>query len=833
MIGIVLVSHSKALATAVRDLVLQMVRPDFPVIVAAGVGDDHEEIGTDAVHISEMIRPFCDGDGAVVLMDLGSAVLSAQTALELLEAEDVPDVGAKIRLCPAPIVEAAVAAAVQSESGAGLDAVFAEAMSALAPKQDQLGMAEVTQSPSAAGDSLAADVEFEVEIENPHGLHARPAATLVQAATRFVSDIRLTNMTAARGPASVRSLSGIGLLQVRCGNRVRFSIRGEDAAKAEAALRQLAAGHFGESLTAAPEPVVVGIAAAETSVTGTGGIASSDGIALGRPLLLAAALPELAAGDIGTPEQERRKFDEALRQVAEQIRRGSRDNDNATAQIFAAQALLLSDPALIEPAHARLTAGGVSALEAWRDVSLAVADDYAAMADDYLQARAADIRDIAAHVMRVLAGESHTARIAPEPPAILLTDELLPSEAMACDPERVLGILARAGSPTAHAAIIARTLGIPMVVGAKSVDLRELSGLSAVAIDGATGEIWLEPTPAQRGEILERRRAFLARRAADEADKTRPAVTSDGVAIEVLANVGTAADAAAARENGAEGVGLLRTEFVYLSFSDMPGEERQVQSLADILANLGSGPVVIRTPDIGADKPLPFMPPMQEHNPFLGVRGIRLSLRYPDFFASNLRAILRAGVGRDLWIMVPMVTDPEEMVQARACVEAAHQALDRTGTPHCWPIKLGMMVEVPAAALLAERFAAVADFFSIGTNDLTQYLLAAERGNGELESLQDAAHPAVLQAVAALCAQADVAGRHVSVCGDAASDPVAASLLIGAGVRSLSVRPNQIAAIKAQLRRQSCDALRALTQEAMTLGGSGDVRRLVHDRLGA
>ncbi|HXP95934.1 MAG TPA: putative PEP-binding protein, partial [Telmatospirillum sp.] len=277
----------------------------------------------------------------------------------------------------------------------------------------------------------------------------------------------------------------------------------------------------------------------------------------------------------------------------------------------------------------------------------------------------------------------------------------------------------------------------------------------------------------------------------------------------------------------AEGVGLLRTEFLYLSLDDMPDEERQTRSLAAVLANLGEGPVVIRTPDIGADKPLAFMPTALEHNPFLGVRGVRLSLRHPAFFASNLRAILRAGIGRDVWIMFPMVTTPEDMRQARAFAEAAHHDLERAGVAHQWPVKLGMMVEVPAAAIMAERFTALADFFSIGTNDLTQYILAAERGNGDLESLQDAAHPAVLRAIAGICEKAETAGCHVSVCGDAASDPLAASLMIGVGVRSLSVRPNQIAAIKAHIRTLSMDRLRGLAKDAMQCDSGAEARRLV------
>jgi phosphocarrier protein FPr len=428
--------------------------------------------------------------------------------------------------------------------------------------------------------------------------------------------------------------------------------------------------------------------------------------------------------------------------------------------------------------------------------------------------------------LRVLLDGNQTARIQPDPPAILLTTELLPSEAIACDPKHVLGVVATAGSATAHAAILMRTLGIPMVVGASGIASAALGADAVVAIDGATGEVWVDPPELQLAMIRARQQALLQERAALEGAKREPAITLDHERIEILANVGNTADALQAMDNGAEGVGLLRTEFVYLANKEMPSEDQQTASLAAVLKELGPGPVVIRTPDVGADKPLAYLEAAEEHNPFLGVRGLRLSFRYPEFFRSNLKAILRAGVAHDVWIMFPMVTSPEEMRKARGFAEEAHAALDRAGVEHRWPVKLGMMVEVPAAAVLAGRFAELADFFSIGTNDLTQYVMATERGNADLDSLQDTAHPAVLRTVHSICQAADAASCHVSVCGDAASDPVAAALLVGAGIRSLSVRPNQVAAIKAQVRRFSFAELRTLAADAMKLDNSAEVRKL-------
>lgn len=792
MIAVVLVSHSKPLALALSELVAQMVGSDFPVAVAAGVGDDFAELGTDAVHISEVLRPFCLGDGAVVLMDLGSAVLSAQTALELLEAEEVPV--ANIRLVAAPLVEAALAASVTAKAGAGLDAVAAEAMAALAPKLEQLGMAP--PPPTVAAPAAGDGIEIETEIANPDGLHARPAAALVQALAGFTADITIENLTSGRSPASVRSLTAVALVQARRGDRVRFRLHGADAEPAAARLRTLIADHFGEAALVAKPCVSPLPEAAPDRMTGV-----SEGVALGRVLPLAAALPIAASYRSGTPDEEMARLEAALAQVAAQLRHPM-GLDAATAAIFSAQALILEDPAVLEPVRRCVLSGEASALEAWQEAAHAVADQYAALDDAYLRARAADLRDIAGRVARALSGETAPATIAPFPPAILLVDELLPSEALACRPGAVLGILARRGSPTAHAAILIRGLGIPMIVG---ISPERVAGAAEIGMDGGEARLWIDPSPQDRAAISARQAAQQQALAADRAAAALPARSRDGTAFEVLANVASAADAQAARADGADGVGLLRTEFAYQAFQTLPSEDQQAAALAEIVAPLGDGPLVVRTPDIGADKPAPYMPPRHEENPFLGVRGLRLSLRDSDFFASNLRAILRAGLGRDLWIMLPMVTLPDEVVQARALLNAAHDSLQVRAVPHAWPVRLGMMVEVPAAALTIDSFLDKVDFLSVGTNDLTQYLLAAERGNADLTQLQDATHPAVLRVVGELCRRADAAGCHLSVCGDAASDPVAAALLAQAGVRSFSVRPNRIAPLKARIREWTLD----------------------------
>ncbi|MBZ5616746.1 MAG: phosphoenolpyruvate--protein phosphotransferase [Acidobacteriia bacterium] len=846
MVGIVLVSHSRKLAAALREMVLQMAGPELPVEIAAGVGENHGELGTDAVHISEILEPFCAGDGAVVLMDVGSAVLSAKTALELLKAQKVPGWKEKLCLCPAPIVEGAVSAAVQASTGAGLEDVCREALTALQPKREQLTVDEpaaLSQAEPATRTDINSDtaapvkeesVELDLTIKNEHGLHVRPAASLVQFLNRFHSEVELTNLSNGRGPSPGCSLTSVSLLQARRGDVLHAVIRGADAHELAAQLREFAAASFGQADAAAfqsappsqPSPNLEKEAARAGAYSAVG---ASAGIAVGPPLALQAAIPEPPEGEPGTTAEEIAKFEKAAATLAAKFR-NPRARAAASSEILSAQAMILEDPVLLEAVRTAMRKEKLSAMRAWRNKSEKLALSYSAMEDQYLRARAADVRDISRSLLLEMAGDEVTSRIQPEPPAILFTDELLPSEAMACDPQHVLGVLARAGSPTAHASILMRGSGIPMVVGASTLDAARLRTAKLIALDGETGHIWLDPTAGELAEIETRRTARATRLWEFEKAKREPALTTDGARIEVLANVSKVEDSVHAAANGAEGVGLLRTEFVYLSRRKMPTEEQQTEALAAVLKPLGPGPVVVRTPDIGADKPLLFLPACEEHNPFLGVRGVRLSFEHREFFASNLRAILRAGQGRELWIMLPMVTIPEEMLRCRGLLAEAHQSLQNSGVEHVWPVRLGMMVEVPAAAIMAKRFAMLADFFSIGTNDLTQYLLAAERGNAGLSRLQDSLHPAVLRIIQQVC---EAAGEycHVSVCGDAASDPVAAALMTGAGVRSLSVRPNQIAAIKATLRRFSMERLRDAAAQALLLDDAAAVRELARKLL--
>ena len=862
MVGLVLVSHSKRLATGVKELILETTGPDFPIAVAAGVGEDHEQLGTDAVHIAETLQPFLEGDGVVVLMDLGSAVLSAEMALEILE----PTSGAstekikKIRLCPAPLVEGALAAAVQAKAGASLDEVCREALRALAPKQEQLHQDHREPTGTATSHAALTDSSLTPEllltIRNEHGLHARPAAQLVLTANRFSAEIEIANETAGRGPVPARSLTSIALLQVRKGDRVRVQARGVDADAALQAISQLAAAGFGEPINpvqiSEPEsnpqlspPSDRSAREAHLTATMIRGIPASEGVAVGRLIPLQSSLlaptpsasptfstfPTSPASEaFGEPAEELAKLTAATRRVEARLaQRNQRPSDavrNDAAQILAAQAAILSDPAVLDQVKALVEKKRLSAARAWTEVTDNLVTSYRRLDDPYLRERAADVFDIAQLVLVELAGRLAPVPIRPDPPAILYTRVLLPSEAANCDPDAVLGVITSEGSAVAHSAIMLRTLGIPMVSGVHDLDRAAAAG-KIVALDGGTGDVWLEPADPILKTLVDRRRLWLAQRETAATLAAQPAATRDGVRIEVLANVASVADAAVAARNGADGVGVVRTELLFLDRREPPTEAEQEIALRAIFAPIPADhPIVVRALDAGADKPLPFLDQPAEQNPYLGVRGIRLLLRNPDFFVTHLRAILTAGAGRNLWVMFPMISELREAERARDFLNKAHSELHAVARPHAWPVKVGAMIEVPSAALLAAQLAEPMEFLSIGTNDLTQYALGAERGNAALTGFHDALHPAVLRLVRATVEGAQPRDRHVAVCGDAASDPIAAAVFFGLGVRSLSVRPSELANVKACFGQWFSSDLAELARLALAARDAAEVRTL-------
>lgn len=839
MVSLVLVSHSKLLAESLVRLVRQMAGEEVMIGVAAGAGENHDDFGTDATQIAQVIQEVDSPDGVVVLMDLGSAILSAEMALELLP----EDVRSRVHFCPAPLVEGAIAAGVQASLGNDPQTICREACQALQPKAEQLHFAEPVSPAVAVSEEVAPPVEsgelhtVVLELTNAHGLHARPAARFVQTASRFNADVRVANLTTGSSFVSAKSLNALATLGALHGHQIQIQARGEQAAEAVEALKKLVEERFGEAaVSVAPLPVPPPVQAAEPQPSDERilrGLPVSEGVAV-APVFHYESLPPLIPDyEAQDTSAEWQKLQTALEKVRRAILERQREMVSRVgeeeAAIFEAHALLLSDEELLENTRRLIQENHYNAARAWKESVDEIVARFQGLADDYLKQRAVDVQDVGNQVLRELSGEAHQKIIFREP-VILVADDLTPTETASLDLERVQGIALLSGGATSHSAILARSLGIPAVTGLP-MRVKQIPQQTVVALDGFKGEVVIQPDENIRREFETRRTRWLEEKQRLLATTHQAAVTLDGLTIEVAANVGNLTDAQTAVQNGADGVGLLRTEFLFLTRQTAPTEEEQYQAIHQIGMTLQGKPVIVRTLDVGGDKPLPYINQQPEANPFLGVRALRLSLQQPELFRTQLRAILRAGADTYLRIMFPMVATIEEVHQANQFLQTVHAELEAEGLAHRWPIESGIMVEIPSAAVVADALAPHVAFFSIGTNDLTQYTMAAERGNPQLNYLNDALHPAVLRLIGEVTNAAEKHGKWVGVCGELAGDVEAVPILIGLGVRELSVNAAGIPRVKAIVRALTTEQARQIAQQAVACANAQQVRQLAADFL--
>jgi phosphocarrier protein FPr len=798
VIGIVLVSHSRALARAATELAAQMLHSVRPAIaIAAGLDDT--TLGTDAVQVKEAIERVDSGDGVVVLLDLGSAVLSAELALDLLDGE----VRERVVLSPAPLVEGLVAAAVTAAGGASVAEVAAEAAGALAGKQAHLTGAVTSAAPTPQQVGALRGVFV---VRNAHGLHARPAARLVAQVRTLDAHVELTNLTTGAGPVPASSLSRVATLAAQHGHEIEASVTGSQAAEALEQILSLAARDFDVTDLIETTPV---------TASTIGPLAASPGIAIGRACRLESRPLIVPADEPGDEATQWRRLREAIaatrRDIARTRAQVARETDAA---IFDAHLLLLDDPELLTHAQ-QLIKQGSGAARAWHDAVQRVESAVAGLSDPYLRGRAADVRAVGDQVLRYVLGVDGGTRSAE---GILVAANLTPADAAQLDAGLVRGVVLAFGSPTSHAAILARTRGIPLLVAAGAAAQRIQDG-QLLVVDATAGRLVVEPTDDVRAEYEKRIAASDSARAAAISAAALPSVTRDGVAVSVCANVGSIDDAKNAAGAYADGAGLVRTEFLFQSRSEPPSVGEQEATYRSICAAFGDQRVVFRTLDAGGDKPMPFATVAGEANPFLGVRGIRLSLRHRDLLRDQLHALCAVAADAPVSVMFPMVSTVDEVRQANALLDEA------CGGRRPDALRVGIMVEVPAVALKASAFTPYVDFFSIGTNDLTQYALAAERGNPALAALADPLDPGVLKLVAELCAGAGP--LPVAVCGEAATDPAAIPILLGLGVRSLSVPPPAIATVKQAVRGLHLDEAADLARRALTLPSAAAVRGML------
>jgi multiphosphoryl transfer protein len=677
--------------------------------------------------------------------------------------------------------------------------------------------------------------QIEIVIHNRTGLHARPAKVLVNLAKQFKSDIRLQH---GEKKANAKSMVSVLTLGAVSGSEITVQANGADEEKAIAEIEAAILAGLGDEdgqTDAQPQTVTVKTEAPQDSPPLTEtlepgvikGVGAAPGIAVGPVFHF-----QQTEYDLDKPESlasnGRMDLAEALNCAKEQLtqlhRQITEKKLGAEAAIFEAHRELLDDPELMEAVQSHMAAGE-SAVKAWKLTIDERADAISNLNDPLLAARGADLRDVGKRVLRLMLGMKENDSSLPNTPVVIVARELSPSDTASFDPERVLGFGIVEGGPTSHIAILARALGLPAIVGVDE-SMLVLEDKTPVILNGNDGTLTVNPAAdvLERAKLSQKRWLEYRRFAQEKA--SQPAISQDGQRVDVTANAGSVADAAEALKMGADGIGLLRTEFLFLERTTAPSEEEQFSVYRAIAETMKTLPVIVRTLDIGGDKPLSYIQLKPELNPFLGERGIRLCLNRPELFREQLRAILRAASYGTLRIMFPMVTDIAELRQARGIIEELRRELNAP------EVQIGIMIEVPSAALMADVFAPEVGFFSIGTNDLTQYTLAMDRGNSALASKHDGLHPAVLRLIAHTIESAHKYGKRADICGELGSDAAAIPILLGLGMDELSVSIPSIPTVKAQVRSLNISALGSLAREALNCSSAQEVRELVKKQLG-
>src|SRR6266516_1921315 len=869
-VGLVIVSHSAQLAAGVVELAGQMTQGKTPIAAAGGAVDD--VLGTSADKILEAIQSVDGPDGVLVLLDLGSAILSAEMALEMLSDAQRD----RVRLSYAPLVEGAVAASLEASLGRSLAQVRQAAektanvdqLQQLKPLTEAENVpVETVAPPESIPPEETSALEVQLTLANPTGLHARPASLFVQTAARYEANIRAVG----RGKeADATSIFGVLSLGMRQGDIITIRARGEAAAAAIEALSELVRVNFYETapeveMQSAPKSApTVGadlssappIYRPETQLPGEPwrGITTSAGVAVGPALLytsgavtLRAAERHSISSDQVAAEQQRLRG--ALASAAEELHTLALSLESnigqAQAAIFDAQALMLRDPALLESALHMIDAEHINAAAALAEAGERYASTLETIDDPLIAGRAVDMRDAVGRAVEKLeerlASKQDLSIL--KQPVILIARDLTPSDTAQLRPEFVLGICTVHGGPTAHAAILARALGIPAIAGLNEAALQVIHSGDVLGLDADNGLLYHRPTPEMHAQLVKRLAELQQQRAALKAaaqQEQAPIVFNDRH-IQLLANVGSEAEDEAARQWNAQGIGLLRTEFLFAQASTLPDEDEQRQLYAKVFRAFNSDttqqrkPIVVRTLDAGADKPMAaldsILGQMVEENPALGLRGIRIHLAHQTLLEQQLAAFLLAAAetGTHLHIMFPMITTVEELQIARSIFDRVYYRLKSQQVALPSHVLIGIMVEVPAAVVMASELAEYADFFSIGSNDLTQYTLACDRTNASVSDLYNPMQPAVLRLIHQVAVAGNRVGKPVAVCGEAAGDVRLAPILIALGVGELSMTPTALPQVRTELARWSSQELSELAERVLRLKTVSEVEQLISE----
>jgi len=724
-----------------------------------------------------------------------------------------------------PIVVTSDGAIFQNRRGAGLvragEILFAVSIDASRPS---------TPPPLPIDQSGAQ--QRTVVITLRQGLHARPAALLARRAKSFGAQISL----AAHGRiADARSVVAIMALGVRHGDEVILRAEGNEAAQALdatlAGLEEALRMELTHDAAAAPEPRPADRELKEGELKygalkdgELSGVCAVPGFVVGRATRIERREIEVAEQGSGAA-REREDLDRARSNVRLRLERVRNTGGAARQEIIAAHLEFLDDPTLNESAHEHI-AQGKSAGYAWRQAIRRSIAALESLDDSRLRERADDLLDVEAHVLLALDGEARPMHLPLPEQAVLLADDLLPSELTALDGSRLVAIALSGGGATSHVAILAAAMEIPMLIGLGG-DLRKIADGQSLIVDADSGTLYSAPTAEAVAKGRSTVEARLARGAALRKAAAKECHSRDGTRVEIFANLGSVTDAIAAVASGAEGCGLLRTEFLFIDRETAPTEDEQAQAYQSIANTLRGRPLILRMMDVGGDKPLRYLPLPAEANPALGLRGVRTALLHPNLMRTQLRAALRVQPFGVMRLLIPMVTDLSEILAVQRVIDELAAELKLEGR-----VVLGAMIETPSAALTAAVLIGAVDFLSIGSNDLTQYTLAMDRGHSQLARRTDALHPAVLQLIAAAGIAGNAAGKLVAVCGGVAADRTAVPILLGLGIRELSVVPAAIPALKRQIGGLRIEECRELAKRSLHLGSAAEVRGLIEQAVG-
>ncbi|WP_267393729.1 MULTISPECIES: phosphoenolpyruvate--protein phosphotransferase [unclassified Sphingomonas] len=686
-----------------------------------------------------------------------------------------------------------------------------------------VGAALMTLEPRETGAVASAVASGEqltrsIVVPLAHGLHARPAARLGEAAKRFRAEV-----TIIKDGQSASARSPIGLLALGIGHQDKVTVAavGDDAAAALAAVADLIVSGMGETAAAVPVAAAAPVTAARDVPSGAiAGVTAAAGLAIGQAGLFRAT-------DLAVPEQgqgiadEEAQLEQAIATLRADLATRQLAATGAAQSILAAHLSLLDDPALLTAARHGI-AQGHGAAHAWREAIRPQADALRRLGDPRLAERADDMLDLERQLIALIMG-IEAMPLAFPPGTVLIAEDLLPSDLLSLDRGNVVGFCVERGGPTSHVAILAASMGLPALV-AMGTTLHTLAEGTRLILDADDGLLHVDPDDGAWTTAAARVAAARDRRAEQLARAAALCHMADGTRIEAFANLGSVEDARQAVACGAEGSGLLRTEFLFLERAHAPDLAEQTAEYQAIADALEGRPLIVRLLDIGGDKPVAYLPIPAEENPALGLRGIRVGLAQPALLEQQLRAILAVTPRGQCRIMLPMIASVDELRQVRTLLDGLVAELAIAE-----PVQLGVMVETPAAAVTADLLAAEADFLSVGTNDLTQYALAMDRGNPAVAAALDGLHPAVLRLIAQTC---DGAGRHdrwVGVCGGLASDPLAIPILLGLGVTELSSAPAMVPEIKALVATLTLEACRQHAAAALGCRSAAEVRTLARE----